>query len=270
MAALDQQAISAAATLLWGHRTAFTQIAELPKPCRPADRSDGYAIQAAVAGLSGQRVIGWKIAATSRAGQKHIGVDGPVAGGLLDNRVILAPHADAPQARVSLAGNHMRVAEAEFAFRLGRALPARSGAYGLNDVLEAVDSLHPAIELPDSRYEDFADVGALQLIADSACAWWLVVGAAAPTGWRQRDLAAHRVETFLNGSPAEAGVGANVLRDPRLALTWLANELRTYGHGLQAGDLVTTGTCIAPVSIAPGDTFRVDFGEFGGLGVELE
>ena len=81
MAALDHNAISAAATLLWGHWTASTRIPELPEHCRPADRSDGYAIQAAVAELSGQRVVGWKIAATSRVGQAHIGVDGPLAGG---------------------------------------------------------------------------------------------------------------------------------------------------------------------------------------------
>ncbi len=269
MAALDQNAISAAATLLWGHWTASTRIPELPEHCRPADRSDGYAIQSAVAGLAGQRVIGWKIAATSRVGQAHIGVDGPLAGGLLNDRVIVRPERGAAQARVALDGNHMRVAEAEFAFRLGRALPARTLVYGLNEVLEAVDSLHPAIELPDSRYEDFARVGALQLIADSACAWWLIVGAAAPAGWQRRDLAAHTVETFLNGTPAETGVGANVLRDPRLALTWLANELRTYGQGLQAGDLVTTGTCITPVPLAPGDLFRAEFGAVGSLQVEL-
>jgi 2-keto-4-pentenoate hydratase len=269
MAALDKDAISAAATLLWEHWTASTRIPELPARCRPADRSDGYAIQAAVAALSGQRVVGWKIAATSQVGQAHIGVDGPLAGSLLNNRVIVSPEGKDEPSRVSLDGNLMRVAEAEFAFRLGRALPTRSLVYGVQEVLDAVESLHAAIELPDSRYENFARVGALQLIADCACACWLVVGGTAHTDWHGLDLAAHRVETFLNGKPAATGVGANVLRDPRLALTWLANELRTYGLGLQKGDLVTTGTCITPVALAPGDSFRADFGRFGSLGVEL-
>ena len=60
----------------------------------------------------------------------------------------------------------MRVAEAEFAFRLKRSLPARERVYGVQEVLDAVESLHPAIEIPDSRYDDFAGVGAPQLIAD--------------------------------------------------------------------------------------------------------
>jgi 2-keto-4-pentenoate hydratase len=267
MAALDQHAIGAAAALLWSHRTAATRIPELPAHCRPANRSDGYAIQDAVAARSGQRVVGWKIAATSLVGQAHIGVDGPLAGSLLDDHVLAGDAASS--VRVSLHGNLMRVAEAEFAFRFGRPLPARDQVYGVPEVLDAVESLHPTIEIPDSRYDNFATVGAPQLIADSACACWLVVGDATRADWRGEDLATHTVNTFLNGTPAAVGVGANVLRDPRLALTWLVNEVRTYGQGLQAGDLVTTGTCITPVSIAPGDSFRVDFGEFGSLAVEL-
>ena len=267
MAALDHDAISAAASLLWQHWTAGTRIPQLPERCRPADRSHGYAIQAAIAALSGQRVVGWKIAATSLVGQRHIGVDGPLAGRLLSNRVKTATKRRA--AAASLDGNVMRVAEAEFAFRLRASLPPRERVYGVQEVLDAVESVHPAIEIPDSRYDDFARVGAPQLIADTACACWLIAGEAATADWRGHDLASHNVETFLNGRPAEQGVGANVLRDPRLALTWLANELRTYGSGLAAGDLITTGTCITPVSIAPGDSFRVDFGELGALQVDL-
>jgi 2-keto-4-pentenoate hydratase len=148
-------------------------------------------------------------------------------------------------------------------------LPPRERVYGVQEVLDAVDTVHPAIEVPDSRYDDCARVGAPQLIADCACACWLIVGEAADVDWRPLDLAAHSVETFINNEPAAVGVGSNVLRDPRLALTWLANELRTYGQGLTAGDLVTTGTCITPVAIAPGDNFRVEFGELGSLQVQL-
>jgi 2-keto-4-pentenoate hydratase len=265
---LQSSAIDSAAALLWRQWSVGTKLPELPAPIRPADRPDGYAIQRAVARLSHQDVVGWKIAATSIVGQRHIGVDGPLAGALLENRVVTGLEPDAP-AEISLAGNLMRVAEAEFAFRLKRALGAREAVYGVPEVMDAVESLHPAIEIPDSRYENFAGVGAPQLIADCACAYWLAIGTAAVTDWRQLDLSAHEVRTTLNGNPAANGVGANVLRDPRLALTWLANELRTYGGGLRAGDWVTTGTCITPVAIAPGDRFHADFGALGAVGVQL-
>ena len=136
-------------------------------------------------------------------------------------------------------------------------------------MLDAVDTLHPAIELPDSRFEDVARVGAPQLIADDACACWLIVGAPARVDWRALDLSAHDVVARRDAAVAERGTGAKVLGDPRLALTWLANELRIYGDGLRVDDIVTTGTCITPVSVAPGDLFSVDFGSLGSIEIRL-
>ena len=68
-------------------------------------------------------MVGWKIAATSDAGQKHIGVDGPLAGPLLANRVL------ENGATIPLDGNVMQVAEAEFAFRFRIGLPRRAHDY---------------------------------------------------------------------------------------------------------------------------------------------
>ncbi len=252
----DHQATTAAA-LLWRHWCQHTRLDGLPDHCAPRDRREGYAIQSEVARLSGQRVAGWKIAATSVAGQRHIAVDGPLAGRLLSGRV------REPGARVPLDGNGMRVAEAEFAFRFRKPLPARHDPFSLDEVMDAVESLHPAIEVPDSRYTDFLTVGAPQLIADTACACWVMFGPAADDGWRDRDMAGHAVRAYRNGEGAGEGSGAHVLGDPRVALTWLANELRTFGDGLRAGEMVITGTCLPPVALTPGDRVRMDFGTMG-------
>lgn len=253
------QPASDAAAILWRHWRESTRCDQLPTECRPASRADGYAVQAEVARLSGQHVAGWKIAATSAAGRRHIGVDAPLAGRLLADRQV-------PEgAPISLDGNLMRVAEAEFAFRLARSLPKRPEPFSVEEVLAAVGSLHPAIEVPDSRYVDFARLGASQLIADMACACWFTVGAAAAETWRALDLATHRVVAYKNDELAGDGGGFNVLDDPRLALTWIANELRVFGDGLQAGEVVITGTCVTPVPIAPGDRVRMDFGVSGAI-----
>jgi 2-keto-4-pentenoate hydratase len=252
-----------AAAVLWQNWIQSTRIDELPAHCRPNDRAEAYAIQAELAKLSGQATIGWKIAATSLAGQAHIGVDGPLAGRLLSQRVL------EDGANIPLAGNLMRVAEAEFAFRFRKSLPKRDQPYGVEEVLEAVESLHSAIEIPDSRYHNFARVGAPQLIADNACACWFVLGAATRSDWRGQDLTKRSVMAYCNdrngrnGMLTAEGSGANVLGDPRIALTWLANELSAFGDGLLAGEVVTTGTCITPMRVAPGDQLRVDFSEFG-------
>jgi 2-keto-4-pentenoate hydratase len=60
-----------------------------------------------------------------------------------------------------------------------------------------------------------------------------------------------------------------VLGDPLIALTWLANELSSLGIALQAGEVVTTGTCVTPLPIEPGDQVIADFGPLGKVTVRL-
>jgi len=250
-----------AAQRVWTHWRDGTVMDALPADCRPAGRAAGYAAQAALPAAADRTVVGWKIAATSRAGQAHIAVDGPLAGRLLDGLV----HADG--AALSLRGNRMRVAEPEFVFGLGRTLAPRARPWGVEEVLDAVASLHTGLEVPDSRYADFARAGEAQLLADNACAGQFVLGPASVADWRAIDLAMHRVHGRVRrpdgSSWTREGTGANVLDDPRLALAWLANELSTLGLPLEAGQIVTTGTCMAPLEVAPGDAVEADFGVLG-------
>jgi len=260
---MNQKQVAESAKIIWNTWMGSELIDALPEHCRPASRSDGYAIQAEVARLSAQPLFGWKIAATSKDGQKHIGVDGPLAGRLLSGRVLQSG------STLVIGKNLMQVAEAEFAFRMGRALPPRADEYTMEEVLAAVDTLHPAIEIPDSRYRDFVSVGAPQLIADNACACWFVIGPQVEVDWRSVDLARHPVTAWRNDELTARGIGANVLGDPRIALTWIANELSAQGIGLGAGETVTTGTCVVPQAIAPGDNIRADYGDLGSVSVEI-
>ena len=98
----------------------------------------------------------------------------------------------------------MRCVEVEFAFRMGRPLPPRSAAYTVEEVLAAVETLHPAIELPDSRFADFTAVGAPQLIADDACASLFLLGPAADPTWRDLDLVEHPVRARWAGGSRRA------------------------------------------------------------------
>ncbi|MCA3562263.1 MAG: fumarylacetoacetate hydrolase family protein [Aestuariivirga sp.] len=248
---------AAAADLLLKNWAATARIAELPSEMRPGTRAEGYDAAAAVAARSGSAVAGWKIAATSEAGQKHINVDGPIIGRILKSRLL--PDGSS----VTLGGNIMRVAEAEFAFGFVKDMPPRPVPYAQEEALDAVGSLHLSIEIPDSRYTDFTKVGVAQLIADTACASWLVLGPAVNRPWRDLDLSAHAVKGLLNGAVRAEGAGKAVLGDPRRALTWFVNEAATYCGGVKAGQFVTTGTCIVPMAVAPGDEVTVDYGTLG-------
>jgi len=260
---MDATQARAAAERLLGCWRAGTVIPALPEAERPATREEGYAIQAELQRASGSTLFGWKIAATSAAGQAHIGVDGPLAGRLFAERVVESG------ATVPMGANRMRVAEAEFAFRMGRTLPPRAAPYTVDEVLDAVASLHPAIEIPDSRYEDFVHAGGPQLIADNACAHLFVLGPATIADWRALDLATHPVTGTVTGAPPAHGRGANALGDPRVALAWLANELRGLGIPLAAGEVVTTGTCVTPMPIQAGCEAAVDLGPVGATAMLL-
>jgi len=257
----DQQ--HEAADLLWESWLHGRKLQELPAPIRPQNRQEGYAIQALLEQHSAAPLFGWKIAATSQAGQAHIGVDGPIAGRLLAERV------SEDGASMSVAGNEMLVAEPEFAFRMGRDLQPRARAYSVAEVLDAVASLHPAIEVPDSRYRDFVHAGAPQLIADNACAHRFVLGAATSADWRAIDLVEHPVVASVADKIQRQGKGANVLGDPRVALTWLANELSGLSITLRKNQVITTGTCMVPLAIGAGDRVIADFGIFGRVSISF-
>ena len=248
---------SGAADLIWQLWNSGEVIDKLPEDLRPKTRGDGYAIQTELAALSRKPIFGWKIAATSSAGQQHIGVSGPIAGRLLAERA----HQDG--AELVFGDNRMRVAEPEFAFRLGTSLGPTDEPYSVDEVLDAVSSLHPAIEVPDSRFEDFTCAGEAQLIADNACAHEFVIGPEAEMDWRAIDLKQHEVHVECIGGDAYGGIGSNVLGDPRVALQWLVNEVTALGLTIEAGQVVTTGTCAEPLEIEPDDEVIMDFGSLG-------
>jgi 2-keto-4-pentenoate hydratase len=260
---VTEEQLQRASDALWDHWQHGRRMSALSEDVRPLTREDGYAIQARLERRTAFPLFGWKIAATSQAGQAHIAVDGPLAGRLLRERVRDSG------GEVPFGNNHMRVAEAEFAFRMGVDLPPRAAPYRVDEVVAAVATLHPAIEVPDSRYEEFTKVGAAQIIADNACAHYFVLGPAAPDDWRLLDLVAHRVTGNVAGKVRRDGQGANVLGDPRKALTWLANELSHFHLMLAAGQVVTTGTCVVPLAIAAGDRVTADFGSLGAVEVRL-
>jgi hypothetical protein len=79
--------VATAADLLWDCWQNGRRLQSIPEEVRPQTRDEGYAVQATLERRSAAPLFGWKIAATSIAGQKHINVTGPLAGRLLHERV---------------------------------------------------------------------------------------------------------------------------------------------------------------------------------------
>jgi 2-keto-4-pentenoate hydratase len=204
---------------------------------------------------------GWKIAATSVAGQRHIGVSGPLAGPVFASRVV------ADGATISLTANRMRVAECEVVFTFKRALDPRPQPWSRQDVLEEVAQVLPGIEVPNSRFLQFELAGEAQLIADCACCNDMLLGTPLPPEGRLESLAHLAVTARVSDGRMLEGVGSNALGDPVEALRWFVNEMSVVGQRIEAHHFLTTGACVTPIPVVPGQSVQADFGWLGRMTV---
>jgi 2-keto-4-pentenoate hydratase len=245
----DSAAIEAARRLVAGRRARET-VPGLPD-VRTFD--DAYAVQAAFRPLWGDAVVGRKVGCSSEQSQRLVNSPGPIAGMLFRDALWQQP-ATLPAARFFVAG-----VEAEFGFRLGRDLPARSAPYRREEVGAAVDAVVPLIEICDTRLSEWRSRRIEEITADNAFNGGVVVGTAFEA-WRSLDLATHPVTLSIDGERKGEGTGALVLGHPIIALTWLANEMSRRGDGLRAGELVAAGTCTGLHFARTGCTVVGDFG----------
>ena len=85
--------------------------------------------------------------------------------------------------------------------------------------------------------------------------------------WRRWDVPSHGVSMTVNGELKGHGTGARALGDPMDVLIWLANQQSRVGRGLEAGAIVTTGTCTGLDAVRVGDRAMADFGELGSVAI---
>ena len=97
----------------------------------------------------------------------------------------------------------------------------------------------------------------------------MAVGAATQANWRDVDLRSHATALYVDEHCVTHGSGADVLGDPRDALTWLVNTLCAQNIDISVGQLVTTGVTGQPSPVHAGHKVCADLGAFGQVEVEL-
>jgi 2-keto-4-pentenoate hydratase len=249
-----------AARVLLDARKDRRTIPALPESCRPATLEEGYAVQDALVALSGARVEGWKLGATTPYWQKRAGLKEPMAGRLLEGSVHRG------STKLEGAAFRMRMVECEYAFRLGRDLPPRAEPYGRDEVFDAVDAVFGCIEVADTRYDKGLMVDTPSLVADNVLAGAYLVGPSVPD-FRGADLTHAVVRVIADGKPFTEGSGEHTGGHPVLPLVWLAEDRRKRGDGLKAGQLVSTGSCTGGVRATPTSIVRAEFATWGAVEV---
>ena len=242
-------------------RRASLKLTLYPEPA-PASLDDAYAVQRLVTETLGWQPCGFKVGATSLKAQQILGIDRPFSARLFAERLFRSGDT------VPTAAENLRVVEPEVAFVMRAALPDYARPYSAADVLAAVESVHPALEIASPRLPHGLAQSLPWLIADGGINDAFVLGpGVAPL--HASEYPALQVQASRNGIPVTQGVGANALGDPAAVLVWLANHLPTLGLNLGAGDIVTTGLVTGTVECQWGDEVRADFAALGGVSVRF-
>lgn len=235
------------------------------------DLAAAYAVQQGLVQrrlANGAAVVGRKIGATSEAVQRQLGVDQPDFGYLLSDMDV------SDDALPDGGGISMRTlvqprVEAEVAFVLGADIdPAEEADITVDLVRAAVDVALPALEIVDSRIEDW-DIEFTDTVADNASSGLFVVG----RDGRSLDEIEPREVTMsltINGEERSAGNGTACLGDPLEALRWLAVQARRFGDPLRAGHLILSGALGPFVPFAPGDRVEASISGFKPLTAEFD
>ncbi len=227
-------------------------IAALPDGARPQSEADSYAIQDAVLRRLGERIGGWKVGFSPEGG--------------IFCAPIFASRVQPSPAALPAGDFHLIGIECEIGFRLNQVFPARSQPYGREEVLLGA-SLHPTIEIVDSRYIDFRSLDRLQVLADNFSNGALVYGAAA-SGWDGIDLTHPPIAVTADGKDFAECTGLRA-GEPVGFLVDLVNHVANRRGGVPAGTFVTTGTHTGMVFTEPGVQIGADYGKLGRVEVSF-
>ncbi len=249
-------------------RTSRTPVRHFSQRFPEMTIDDGYAVQRAWVQLEladGRVVKGRKIGLTSRAMQQASQITEPDFAPLLDD-MFFAAGSDIEASRFIAP----RI-EVELAFILGR--PLKGPGVTLFDVLAATEYVSPAIEIIDSRIEQFdretkAMRKVVDTISDFAANAGIVLGGR-PVRPDAVDLRWVGALLHKNGVIEETGLAAGVLNHPATGVAWLANKIAPYDERLNAGDVVLAGSFTRPTSARAGDNFHVDYGPLGSVAFRL-
>jgi 2-keto-4-pentenoate hydratase len=244
-----------AASLLLKARADRQWLTELPEACRPRHIGDAYDIQARVASRLGGAIQAWKVGAGS--------LNAEPACAAITERTLFKSGVTLSRAMFNIVG-----LEAEIAYRFGRALEPGQ-VHSMDDVAAAVESVHPAIEISDTRFTKWASQDRPSHVADQLNHGALVVGEGTEN-WKSVEAATHEARIAVNGKAVFDAVGKNPAVDVFRLLHWLANQGAVRAGGIRAGTVVTTGSLTGVNFVTPPVGVHVELPGLGTVSVWIE
>jgi 2-oxo-3-hexenedioate decarboxylase len=217
---------------------------------------EGYLVQQELVNMKlneGKKIVGPKMGLTSQAKMKQMNVEEPIYGYVFDYMLI------ENGGEASLSDQIHPKVEAEIAFILGEDIegPGVTGA----QVLAATKYVLPALEIIDSRYENF-NFTLPDVVADNASTSRVVFGTTLKSP-NQFELDLVGATLSINGKIKDLGAGAAVLGHPAHSVAMCANMLAKKGDKLRKGEVILAGAITGAIMLEKGDFVS---GKFDGLG----
>jgi 2-keto-4-pentenoate hydratase len=206
---------------------------------------------------AGESVLGWKVGFGAPAAMARLGITAPLVGFLAEGARLESG------ATVCLAGWTRPLVEPEIAVCLGAEVPPGAERAA---VRSAIAALAPAIELADvDRPPDDVE----RILAGNVYQRHVIVGP--PDRTR-----AGGVLDGLTGRIARNGAEIARTSDPQ-AMTGelvglvrhVADVLAACGERLRAGEIVITGSILAPLAVEPGDEIGFELAPIGAVSVRF-
>ncbi len=251
---LEKENLEYWARVLHGARAQGIPISQISKEISAFSRSDAYAIQELQWSLRqkdlAEKQVGWKMGLTSEAKRKQMNLDSPLYGFLSDKMQVLH------NGTFHLKGSIHPKIEPEIAFLITKDL---KGSVSRTEVLEACGGIAAALEILDSRYEQFKYFSMEDVIADNSSSSHFVVGPW-EKNFQEIDLLNLKMEMSLNGKVAQTGISKDISNDPVISVMQLCDLLHTRNQYLKAGSIVLAGaaTVAEPLSTDMNFELKVD------------
>jgi 2-oxo-3-hexenedioate decarboxylase len=223
---------------------------------------DAYRIQdelVAIKAEQGHHVFATKMGFTSLAKMKQMNVNEPIYGYIFDYMAV-------DRGELSLSELIHPKVEAEIAFILGKNIegPGITGA----QVLAATEYVVPALEIIDSRYQNF-QFTLPDVIADNTSSSRVFIGSQLKKP-DELDLDVIGVTLSINGELKDLGAGAAVLGHPANSVAMLANMLSRRGRKLKAGQLILTGGITGAHQLIAGDVVSAKYDGLGSIDFKVK
>ncbi len=227
------------------------------------DADTAYMVQAENTKIwlsQGRRISGYKIGLTSPVVQKQLAVNQPDFGTLFADMAVC----DSEDIKIDRL-IQPRV-EAEVAFVMAKDLSKEH--LTVADVISATEYVLPAIEIVDSRIQDWK-ITIVDTIADNASSALFVLGND-PKLLTSLDLRTVGMTMSSDNEPISTGVGAACLGHPVNAALWLAKKLTSVGTYVKEGDIILSGALGPMVSATPGKVYEARINTLGSVRAVFE